>query len=290
MSMKRILTVQDISCIGKCSGTVALPVLSSFGIETALLPTAVLSTHTGFSGFTFCDLTDELPAINAHWKRERFHFDACYSGYLGSTRQVQIIRDLFISAQQNGCDLLLVDPVMGDAGKMYAGFTPIFAEEMRSLCATASIILPNLTEAFLLLGQKYREDLSRQQIEDLLRRLSEIGAKKILLTGAELSPASIGALLYDAETDTFSHAETEKIPARFHGTGDLFASAVAGGMTIGKSAEEAMSLAVDLIAVCLRETLADPEHVWYGVEFEKALPWLFHRLYDPWEPISKKLP
>lgn len=279
--MKRILTVQDISCVGKCSGTVALPVLSAFGTETCILPTAVLSTHTAFSGFTFCDLTDEIPAIEAHWKKEQLTFDAFYSGYLGSIRQVQMVKELFTSMQRKGQDLIFVDPVMADNGKLYAGFTPEFAAQMRTLCAEADILLPNLTEAYYLLGKgaEYRTDLSRAELEELLKQLAEIGTRKIILTGAELHPGRIGALLYDAEADTFTAAETEKLPAQFHGTGDLFASAVLGGLTAGKSVPDAMALAVDYVAVCMRETLNDPDHVWYGVNFESAFPWLFRKLY-----------
>lgn len=279
--MKRILTVQDISCVGKCSGTVALPVISAFGAECCILPTAVLSTHTAFTGFTFCDLTDEIPSIEAHWKKENLTFDAFYSGYLGSIRQVQMVKELFTSMRREGRDPIFVDPAMADNGKLYTGFTPEFAAEMRTLCGSADILVPNLTEAYYLLGKgdSYRTDLSREETEDLLKELAEVGAGKVMLTGAELHPGKIGALLYDAKTDTFDLAETEKLPAQFHGTGDLFASAVLGAMISGKSVPDAMALAVDYVAEVMKETLADPDHVWYGVNFESAFPWLFRRLY-----------
>lgn len=280
--MKRILTVQDISCVGKCSGTVALPVISAFGAECCILPTAVLSTHTAFTGFTFCDLTDEIPAIETHWKKENLTFDAFYSGYLGSIRQVQMVKELFTSMRREGQDLIFVDPVMADNGKLYAGFTPEFASQMRTLCAEADLLVPNLTEAYYLLGKgdAYRTDLSRGETEDLLKELAEIGAGKVMLTGAELHPGRIGALLYDAKTGTFDLAETEKLPAQFHGTGDLFASAVLGAMTAGRSVPDAMALAVDYVAEVMKVTLADPDHVWYGVNFESAFPWLFRKLYE----------
>lgn len=279
--MKRILTVQDISCVGKCSGTVAVPVISAFGAETCLLPTAVLSTHTAFSNFTFCDLTDEIPKIEAHWKQEKLTFDAFYSGYLGSIRQVQMVRELFTSMKRGGQDLIFVDPVMADNGKLYAGFTPEFAAQMRTLCGDSDLMLPNLTEAYFLLGKgdQYRPDLNRSELEDLLKELAETGAKQVMLTGAELKEGRIGALLYDAASGRFDLAETEKIPARFHGTGDLFASAVLGAMLFGKSVPDAMALAVDYVAECMKLTLADPNHVWYGVDFERAFPWLFKTLY-----------
>lgn len=279
--MKRVLTVQDISCVGKCSGTVALPVISAFGAECCILPTAVLSTHTAFTGFTFCDLTDEIPAIEAHWKKENLTFDAFYSGYLGSIRQVRMVKELFTSMRREGRDPIFVDPAMADNGKLYTGFTPEFAAEMRTLCGSADILVPNLTEAFYLLGKgdAYRTDLSRGETEDLLKALAEIGAGKVMLTGAELHPGRIGALLYDAKAGTFDLAETEKLPAQFHGTGDLFASAVLGAMVSGRSVPDAMALAVDYVAEVMKETLADPDHVWYGVNFESAFPWLFRKLY-----------
>ncbi len=276
--MKRIVTVQDVSCVGKCSGTVALPVLSVCGMETALLPTAVLSTHTGFSGFTFHDLTDELPAILSHWKQLQFRFDGFYSGYLGSIRQVRMVRDFFTDFQQNGSGPIFVDPVMGDRGKLYAGFTMDFAREMRSLCASADLIFPNLTEACAILEIPYREDFTKDELSELLKALSKYGCKQVMLTGVELEKGGIGALLYDARQDVFSHYETKKLPAQFHGTGDLFASTAVGGILRGQSTEQAMALAVDFVAECMRITLENPSHVTYGVEFEKALPWLIHRL------------
>ena len=271
--MKRILTVQDISCVGKCSGTVAVPVLSAMGIEAALLPTAVLSTHTGFQGFTFRDLTDDIPAIEQHWAELKLTFEAFYSGYLGSIRQVRMIRDLFNHLKRNE-DLILVDPVMADYGKFYAGFGPEFAKEMCTLCSDADIVVPNLTEACFLDETDYRADMPLADQKELARRLTGKGAKQIVLTGVQLSEKTIGALHYDAASDTFSVSQTERIPAQFHGTGDLFASALLGGILIGKSVPEAMDLAVGYIAECMRITLEDENHVFYGVEFEKATPWL----------------
>ena len=281
MAYPKILTVQDISCVGQCSLTVALPIISACGIETCVLPSAVLSTHTaGFKGYTFRDLTDDMPDICAHWQKEGISFDAVYTGYLGSTKQIEYVKNI-LSTVKKSDGYAVVDPAMADNGKLYTGFTPEFAAEMRTLCASADLLLPNLTEAYYLLGKgdAYRTDLTRAELEDLLKELAEIGAGKVMLTGAELHPGRIGALLYDAKTGTFDLAETEKLPAQFHGTGDLFASAVAGAMISGRSVPDAMALAVDYVAEVMKETLADPDHVWYGVNFESAFPWLFRRLY-----------
>jgi len=271
--MKRILTVQDISCVGKCSGTVAVPVLSAMGIEASLLPTAVLSTHTGFKGFTFRDLTDDIPQIAAHWHDLQLHFDAFYSGYLGSIRQVQMIHKLFTGSKRKD-DLIIIDPVMADYGKFYTGFDQTFAREMLTLCSDADIIVPNLTEACFLDETPYREDMPIDVQKELAKRLTSKGAKEIVLTGVQLSDKTIGALHYDAANDVFTTAQADKIPATFHGTGDLFASALLGGIMNGMSVSEAMNLAVGYIYECMRITIEDPDHVDYGVEFEKATPWL----------------
>ena len=275
--MKRILTVQDISCVGKCSGTVAVPVLSAMGVEAALLPTAVLSTHTGFSGFTFRDLTDDIPGIAAHWRSEDLRFDAFYSGYLGSIKQVRMVGELFAERKRE-TDPVLVDPVMADHGKFYAGFGPEFAAEMKSLCAGADVIVPNVTEACFLLGKPFKERFSDAELKDLLYGLGELGAGTVILTGIETGENAIGATCYDVKKGTFETPQAEKQPAMFHGTGDLFASAVLGALMNGKTAGEATALAVDYIAECIRVTLEDPDHVFYGVEFEKVFPWLLKRL------------
>lgn len=271
--MKRILTVQDISCVGKCSGTVAVPVLSAMGIETAILPTAVLSTHTGFQGFTFRDLTDDIPACEQHWKNLGLTFEAFYSGYLGSIRQVRMIRELFSSMKREK-DIVLVDPVMADYGKFYTGFSPAFAAEMKQLCGEADMVVPNLTEACFLTEHPYRDDMPIAEQKELMKELASVGCGKVVLTGVSQTGNSIGALYYDAEKDFFSISQTERQPSMFHGTGDLFASTLLGGMLIGLSDEEAVNLAVGYVAESMRITLADPDHCDYGVEFELAVPWL----------------
>ena len=181
--MKRIVTIQDISCVGKCSLTVALPVISATGVEAAVIPTAVLSTHTGFKGFTFCDLTGEIAPITEHWKNENFKFDAIYTGYLGSPEQIALMADLFDTFKTDD-NLIIIDPVMGDNGKLYPGFDEDFAQKMRKLCQKADVILPNMTEAAYMLGIEYvGEGYDEEYIKDVLLKLSEFGAKYSVLTG-----------------------------------------------------------------------------------------------------------
>jgi pyridoxine kinase len=273
--MKRILTIQDISCIGRCSLTVALPILSALGHETAILPTAVLSTHTQFSGVAFRDLTDDLIPITDHWKREGFAFDAIYTGYLGSLRQISIVRDLFHDF--SGDDTIrIVDPAMGDGGRLYTGFDASFPYLMGSLCAEADIILPNLTEAALMLDTTYRaEGYSEQDIRDQLRRLCDLGAKKAVLTGVSFHDGELGAMSYDSSSDTFDAYFTGRLPVSYHGTGDCFASCFSGTILQGRSMADALRISVDFIAECLRCTMADPDRRDYGVNFEEALPFLW---------------
>ena len=276
--MKRIVTIQDISCIGKCSLTVALPIISACGVETAVIPTAVLSTHTAFDGFTFRDLTDEIPPIAAHWKAQGMAVDAIYTGYLGSFQQLEIVSQFFdqFKTPEN---LILVDPVMADNGALYAGFTPEFVQEMAKLCGKADIIVPNLTEACYLLNIPYPgEDYTRADIQHILTELGKLGCKQVVLTGVSLEPGRLGVMAYDTEKQTFFEYYNEKMPSSFHGTGDVFASVVVGAMMRGCSLADALRLAVDFTLESIRKTVADPEHRWYGVNFEEAIPLLVSRL------------
>lgn len=275
--MKRILTVQDISCIGKCSLSVALPIISAMGIECAVLPTAVLSTHTAFSGFTFRDLTQDIPSISAHWQKLGMTFDALYTGYIASIGQLRLVRELLLQygTQSN---LIIVDPVMADNGRMYAGFTPEFAMAMAGLCAHADIIMPNLTEACLLLGLPYPGDTySEDFIRGALIRLAELGCKTVILKGIATRAEELGVMSYTAESGTFTSYFHRRLPGKFHGTGDIFASCVAGAQTEGLSIEESVRLAADFTLDCIEATIADTRSNWYGVQFESALPQLIRR-------------
>lgn len=217
--MKRILTVQDISCIGRCSLTVALPILSAMGLETAILPTAVLSTHTQFQGFTFRDLTDDLNGILEHWKKENFTFSTVYTGYLGSAKQIEIVLALFQEYKKTGA-ALIADPAMGDGGKLYTGFDMNFVKQMTRVCGAADLILPNMTEASMMLGIDYRpEGYDEAYIRDVLKRLCDLGAKTSVLTGVTFHDSEFGVMAYDSEADTFHAYFTEKLPVSFHGTG-----------------------------------------------------------------------
>ena len=275
--MKRIVTVQDISCVGKCSLTVALPIISAMGVEAAILPTAVLSTHTAFKeGFTVHDLSGEIAPINAHWKREGITFDAIYTGYLASFDQIDLVKQM---AKDFPEALLFVDPAMGDNGKLYYGFDEAFAHKMAELCAVADIVVPNMTEASYMLDIPYvAEGYDEAFVKDVLKRLCDMGAKRAVLTGVSLQEGSTGAMGYDSTTGEYFSYYHERIPVSYHGTGDVFASACVGALMRGKSLQEAIAVAADFTYESIRLTEAEENHNWYGVNFEQAFPMLLDRL------------
>ena len=279
MNTTRILTIQDVSCYGQCSLTVALPILSAMGIETAIIPSAVLSTHTGgFSGYTFRDLTEDLPAIAAHWAKEGIFFDAFYTGYVGSKTQLAYIKDIVTNRRKPNA-LFVVDPVMADNGKLYYGFDEDFAAEMAHFIKGADVILPNLTEAAYLLREPYVADgYDQAYIEALLRRLSAKSGGDVVLTGVSFAADKLGIAAYSKAKDSVHYYFEDRVEGSFHGTGDVYASTFVGGMVRGLSLEEAADLAVDYTVRAIRETLPDRAEHWYGVKFEKALPYLVNRL------------
>ena len=274
--MKRILTIQDISCVGKCSLTVALPIISAAGVEAGILPTAVLSSHTAFPKFTFKDLTDEIQPIVDTFSELKLDFDAVYTGYLGSFEQLKLVGDFIDNSKPDMA--VFIDPVMADNGVLYKGFTQEFADNMAKLCAKADLIMPNLTEASFMLREEYRESYDEEYIRSLLKRLTGLGAKRAALTGIGFRPDEIGFYMYDSTTDTYSHYYNEKLPVAYHGTGDVFASAVVGANMRGKSIEESLKIAVDFTLEAMRKTMADPNSRFYGVNFEEALPYYIELL------------
>ncbi len=267
MDYKRILTVQDISCVGQCSLTVALPVISACGVETAVLPSAVLSTHTaGFTGWTFRDLTEDMPAIAKHWAKENLSFDAIYTGYLGSSKQIEYVSNLFAEFGKNA--LKVVDPAMADNGKLYVGFDMAFVEEMKGLCGKADYLVPNLTEACFLTGVEYRESYDAAYIENVVKKLQALGCDNIILTGVGYEQGKTGVLVQQgANCRYYCH---DKLPNSCHGTGDIYASAFVGALMRGKDAYDAARIAADFVLECITESAKDPTHT-YGARFEPVL-------------------
>lgn len=276
MSYKKILTIQDISCVGQCSLTVALPIISACGIETCVLPSAVLSTHTaGFKGYTFRDLTDDMPDIRAHWEKEGIKFATIYTGYLGSTKQIDYVKDIFDSCSDSDT-VTVVDPAMADNGKLYPGFDEAFVEAMKDLCVKADYIVPNMTEAALLADMHYEDGSDRRYVDKVMDRLIEMGCKNIILKGLPSKNGNyLGILMYvDGKMDYYEH---DRLPNSCHGTGDVYASAFVGALTRGKSANEAARIAAQYAMECIKETAKLDNH-WYGAAFEPALPKLIELL------------
>ena len=275
---KRVLTVQDISCVGQCSLTVALPIISACGIETAILPSAVLSTHTaGFHGFTFRDLTEDIPGIVDHWEKEKIAFDAIYTGYLGSRRQIALVRDIFKRVAKPGCKKI-VDPAMADNGVLYTGFDAAFAAEMAKLAGAADFVLPNITEAALMVGEPYiGAGYDEAYIRRLMDKLLALGAKTVVMTGVSYEATKLGVAILSKGDKEISYYFHERLPKNSHGTGDIFASAFTGALMRERSPLEAAAVAADFTVAGMRETIGDDTH-WYGTKFEKVLPLLAARL------------
>ena len=268
--MKRLLTIQDISCVGQCSTTVALPLVSACGVECAVLPPAILSNHTaaGFTGWTFCDLTPEMPKIEAKWLEQKIKFDAFYTGYVCESH-IDPILSIAKTCANPGA-IRIVDPAMADNGVLYAGFAPDFPTKMARLVKGADYILPNLTEAALLAGRAPKlEGYSKDELEDLIAALHNLGAKNVVLTGVSFEKELLGSAVSDGSKVTYDF--NPRITRMFHGTGDVFASVFAGAVVRGKSATDAAALAADV--VCRAIDATEDGH-WYGVSFERVIPWL----------------
>ena len=275
--MKKLVTIQDISCVGKCSLTVALPIISSMGIETAVVPTAVLSTHTMFKNFTFRDLSTDIPLIQKHWKDEKITFDSIYTGYLGSIEQIDMLKEFFEEFKTEN-NFIFIDPVMGDNGKLYVGFDQEFALQMKELCKMADVIVPNLTEASYMLAREYKENYTEKEIKELLIELSNLGPKQVILTGISFQDSKLGVMSYNKETNKFFTYFREQIPVKYHGTGDVFASTLVGAILNDNSLEESLKIAVDYVWETIEDTYKEKKEDAYGVNFETKIPYLIDRI------------
>ena len=271
---KRLLTIQDYSCLGRCSLTVAQPTISACGIECVGIPTAILSNHTQYESWTFTDLSKDLLPIVDKWEKYNHHFDAIYTGYL-TTEQIDIVKTIINKLKEKGT-LVYIDPAMADNGKLYTGFTSKHVEKMKELCALADYIKPNVTEACLMTNIPYPNEVKDMEFyEELLKKVSVIGAKNIILTGVKLHPNKIGILTYEKEKDATSYMEFDYIDEYLHGTGDLFSSALISLLTLGKSLNQAIATAHQYVVKAIEYTIQDNVNgLLYGPEFEKAIPYL----------------
>lgn len=274
MQYKRILTIQDISCVGQCSMTVAMPILSACGQECCVLPTAVLSTHTGgFGKPEIVHLTDSAERMWRHWQDQGISFDAILVGYLGSVRTIAMVERI-VSAMLVPGGLFILDPAMADHGKLYSGFDTDYVEAMKRLCCRADILLPNLTEAALLTDNDYTDIIDENYVNNMIRK---IGASRVVLTGVGYEENTTGVLIKDGEN--IVHYTHRKIGSACHGTGDIFAACFAGALMCGKKLDDAVKIAAEFTVLAIENTVKAPAH-WYGVKFETAIPDLIRMLTE----------
>ena len=271
MAYKRILTVQDISCVGQCSMTVALPILSACGHECCILPTALLSTHTGGFGKPTVMHNTVVTEMVRHWKENDITFDAILVGYLGSISAIEQVEEILNTMLAPG-GIVIVDPAMADHGRLYSGFDEAYARAMGRLCRKADVILPNITEAAMLSGAEYREELTEDYVHTLLKNLDH---PWVILTGAAFREGETGIALW--EDGKMEHHAHRKLGKSFHGTGDMFAAAFTGALMQGQRALDAIRIAAEFVCLSIENTLREPAH-WYGVKFETALPLLINSL------------
>ena len=277
-NQKRLVAINDISGFGKCSLTVALPIISAAGVETICMPTAVLSTHTGgFTGYTYRDLTCDMPDISAHWKSIDLKPDAIYSGFLGSFDQIDIVKK-FAEDFKREDNLFIADPCMADHGKMYAIFDEKFAKAMAELCSKADIILPNITEACFMTDTEFVSGLHTEEyIETLLNKLLDMGAKNVILTGVTFEEDKLGAA-FMGQDRVAKYYFQKRLPGMYHGTGDVFASSFCGALLNGFSLHDAMAIAVKYVCNCIARTQTMDRPINYGVDFERGIPFYLKEL------------
>lgn len=273
MPTPRVAAIQDLSGFGRCSLTVVMPTLSAMGVQCCPVLTAYLSTHTGgFAGNTFLDLTDQMAPVTRHWRDLELAFDAVFSGFMGSRRQMELSAEFFRAFRRPDC-LAVVDPVMGDHGKLYRTYTPEMCQGMAGLARQADVITPNRTEAAVLLGVPY-EDLCLEREEDCrrwARRLSLEGRRSVVLKGTSLEPGTIGAVCFDRETGRTDFVAARRVEAQFHGTGDLFASVLTGALVKGRPLTAAAQQAADFVRACVQRTLEQGRPAREGIDFEPLL-------------------
>lgn len=274
--ISKVAAIHDLSCFGRCSLTVIIPILSAMGVQVCPLPTAVFSTHLGgFKDIAFCDFTQHIPAFSEHWQKEGLEFDCIYSGFLASEQQIEIVSQ-FIDSFSHNRPLVLIDPVMGDEGRLYSIYSANMQERMRSLIGKADIITPNYTEACFLLEEPYQEGgVEKETLKNWLVRLADFGPSMVVMTGIPSAKEQIVNMAYDRKEEVFWEAANPRIPARYPGTGDAFASVLAGALLEGKSLPTAMKLAAEFVAFSIRSTYAAAAPTREGVLLEGALAWLF---------------
>ncbi len=270
---KQIIAVQDLSCMGRCSLTVSLPIISAAGVKVNVIPTAILSTQTdGFTGYTFRDLTEDMHPIASHWKTLDLGYDAVYTSFLGSLEQMEIVRGIIDELASNET-LKFIDPVLGDGGKLYSCYNSLFVDNMRKLCSVADVITPNITEAALLTESEYVEGVvDRAYIEELLLKLATLGVKKfIVITGVCLKEGNTGVAVYDCLDNSICFFEAPAVSGRFPGAGDVFASSLLAAILNDIDMRKAAKIALEFTTRSILSSSKAGTEPRYGLDFEKNL-------------------
>lgn len=279
-SVKKIAAIHDLSGFGRASLTVVIPILSTMNHQVCPMPTAVLSTHTGgFTGYSFVDLTESMHAFARHWKSLELDFDAIYSGFLGSPEQIDIISN-FIDDMKRDYTLTVVDPVLGDNGKLYQTMSPEMVIKMRELVKKADVITPNFTEAAFLLGEDYDLDISEEKVKDWVKRLSDMGPRVAIITSVPQKDNMTNVIAYNREDGRFWKVSCVYIPAHFPGTGDMFASVIVGSMLNGDSLPLALDRGVQFITAAIRASYGFVYPQREGVLLEKVLDYLKQPVFN----------
>ncbi len=263
--MKRVAAINDLSGFGRCSLTVSLPIISSFGVQCVPMPTAILSNHTAYDSYFFEDYTDNMEKYYGEWEKLGLEFDCIYTGFLGSGKQIDIVFDFIKKFGKKS--VILVDPVMGDNGKIYTTYTEEMCEKMKHLAAVADIVTPNITEACILAGAEYGEELTEKEIEEIAGEIYRLGAKKVVITGIH-NKNLIGNYIYDGKGCMING---ESLPCRYFGTGDLFSSMLCGYTVLGEDIETAVRKSADFVHDALKLTYKNGGDAKDGIEFERLL-------------------
>lgn len=273
--VKKVAAIHDLSGVGRVSLMCVIPVLSTMGIQTCPLPTAILSSHTQYPDFTFLDLTENMTQMIAHWKALDERFDAIYSGYLGSPRQIAIVEG-FINDFRRDETLVVIDPVLGDNGKLYATFDEQMVKEMRRLVKSADVITPNVTEALALLGREYKTVFTPEELKELLLSLSEMGPKTVIVTSVPVpnEEHQTSTIAYSKDTGRFWRVTCQYMPAHYPGTGDTFTSVLTGALLQGDSLPVALDRAASFILKGIRATFGYNYDNRDGILLERVLPTL----------------
>ncbi len=275
----RVLAIHDICGIGKCSLTVAIPILSAAGIEACAMPTAVFSNHTAFTSFNCHDLTDYLIPMAEGIKKQNVHFDAIYTGYLANGAQAEIVKNI-ISMLGDTQTRVIVDPAMADNGKLYSCLPASFPEDMKTLCCAASVITPNVTEALLLLGKSTdKMPESPEEYGALAETLGKETGADVVLTSAHIEGGQVGCAVWENEKGALTFVSTPFVNHGYHGTGDVFSSVLTAALLGGKTLIEATHIAAEFVHDAIADTAKENPSLWYGVNFEKHLTALSERIY-----------